>query len=570
MLQHKFNQEPSSCVQSSRSMKCSTLRYCASLLFNRNTFSHIPMKSSPYVGWFRHSPPAGEVTRLAYHKTEMTPINKKLSIRCSCFLQEKGSPYVGWFRHSPPSCLYFKNNPIVSEEFLATLKKISIVCASSNDTKFQSIMNCHDSDTSKKNYQIGGPLPGGNPIDDECSHSSQDNFENSNERHPSATLELLSKLAALFLSPLVPATNTKNDYSQTLKNIQTIIIPIMRRFLMLENDVAKMNLQQNLTCLSSSIDSQHSIDDNSYDQSETSQESNSNNSRLSNDSILENLHSTSIANDQLSISVLSLAEAYCAERTCEEILNQISSPPMSISIMNSLDSSVHHSQANELDYVITQMDIARMAKNASRHLDVGSILTLPTIIFQSDDPPSYIDIVPTHNLKPFRNQEIHSANEEELCNEESNTDLDWSWITIPSKRDTEVSLLEDDRVHVKTSKAVTTVREEQISKQQKKCVICLEEFQDGDRLRVLPCSHLFHMGCIDKWLSGSFSHKDCFTYGCPTCKKTANAKEEDAVEVSTPSLKESGSELSFQSVYASGVLPSWAFTRLGGALAKDS
>ena len=31
------------------------------------------------------------------------------------------------------------------------------------------------------------------------------------------------------------------------------------------------------------------------------------------------------------------------------------------------------------------------------------------------------------------------------------------------------------------------------------CVICLEHFIDGDRLRVLPCDHSFHVGCIDTY-----------------------------------------------------------------------
>ncbi|XP_026450587.1 RING-H2 finger protein ATL78-like [Papaver somniferum] len=43
------------------------------------------------------------------------------------------------------------------------------------------------------------------------------------------------------------------------------------------------------------------------------------------------------------------------------------------------------------------------------------------------------------------------------------------------------------------------------------CVICLSEFAQGERIRILPkCNHGFHIKCIGKWLS---SHSTC-----PTCR----------------------------------------------------
>ncbi|KAJ0968605.1 hypothetical protein J5N97_025522 [Dioscorea zingiberensis] len=42
------------------------------------------------------------------------------------------------------------------------------------------------------------------------------------------------------------------------------------------------------------------------------------------------------------------------------------------------------------------------------------------------------------------------------------------------------------------------------------CGICLSEFTDGDRVRVLPaCAHGFHVTCVDAWLASRPS--------CPTC-----------------------------------------------------
>ncbi|XP_010931361.1 RING-H2 finger protein ATL78 isoform X1 [Elaeis guineensis] len=43
------------------------------------------------------------------------------------------------------------------------------------------------------------------------------------------------------------------------------------------------------------------------------------------------------------------------------------------------------------------------------------------------------------------------------------------------------------------------------------CPICLGEFADGEKVRVLPkCHHGFHVRCIDTWLA---SHSSC-----PTCR----------------------------------------------------
>lgn len=194
----------------------------------------------------------------------------------------------------------------------------------------------------------------------------------------------------------------------------------------------------------------------------------------------------------LDVSLSEIAEAYYAHQV--------------------LDQGEYSSEEGDrLDYVITQADIARMARNAARHLDVDSILNLPTTTYRSS--------------KRF----VKNLSESNATNHSRDPAEAWSFIMVPNStsKSTENSGVVDDDDG-------DTV-----------CVICLEAFADGDRLRVLPCDHSFHAGCIDRWLSGSHSHHECFTSGCPTCKKR-------------PALDNDGS------------VPSWAFAKLGSQMMAQS
>ncbi|KAF5725982.1 putative RING/U-box superfamily protein [Tripterygium wilfordii] len=72
-------------------------------------------------------------------------------------------------------------------------------------------------------------------------------------------------------------------------------------------------------------------------------------------------------------------------------------------------------------------------------------------------------------------------------------------------RDGEIKIGEDGVV------AAGTERERVISSDDAVCCICLARYEDSEDLKELPCSHLFHGVCVDKWLKVRAL--------CPICKQ---------------------------------------------------
>lgn len=65
----------------------------------------------------------------------------------------------------------------------------------------------------------------------------------------------------------------------------------------------------------------------------------------------------------------------------------------------------------------------------------------------------------------------------------------------------------------------------EISSEHEKCVVCMEEFQPGDRVRPLPkCAHIFHASCLEQWILTGNSRE---TTKCPMCRRPALARRQD-------------------------------------------
>ena len=61
------------------------------------------------------------------------------------------------------------------------------------------------------------------------------------------------------------------------------------------------------------------------------------------------------------------------------------------------------------------------------------------------------------------------------------------------------------------------------------CAICIDEYELGEKLRQLPCGHIFHQDCIIPWLTERHA-------SCPLCKYDISQSEEEEEQNSSGTL----------------------------------
>ncbi|KAK3031589.1 hypothetical protein RJ639_035595 [Escallonia herrerae] len=76
----------------------------------------------------------------------------------------------------------------------------------------------------------------------------------------------------------------------------------------------------------------------------------------------------------------------------------------------------------------------------------------------------------------------------------------------------------------------SVVKSHQIGKGALECAVCLNEFEDDEKLRLIPkCDHVFHSECIDQWLDSHVT--------CPVCR--ANLVPQPGESLHLPDLTQS-------------------------------
>lgn len=63
----------------------------------------------------------------------------------------------------------------------------------------------------------------------------------------------------------------------------------------------------------------------------------------------------------------------------------------------------------------------------------------------------------------------------------------------------------------KLSIKIFNLQDQKEHEEPESCAICLEDYESGNELRLLPCHHYYHSMCVDLWLT---TKKKCVSFSC--------------------------------------------------------
>ena len=100
------------------------------------------------------------------------------------------------------------------------------------------------------------------------------------------------------------------------------------------------------------------------------------------------------------------------------------------------------------------------------------------------------------------------------------SDLEYNSTDPSSNNQSKEPLLNEETDALNQSSLSSSSRRNSFIKY-KECTICLIEFKDGDKVKIIPgCDHLFHKLCLDNWLLHNFK--------CPNCNLQIDVHESQA------------------------------------------